>query len=151
MIIIAEMFFLPDYPLTGRVVSASANLHGSVVIPTSSAEERDEIEMKMSKPLRVLMVEDSEVDVLLTILALNKGGYEPTYERVEDAEAMRKALREKTWDVVLCDYQMPKFNSLAAIALLKEIAIDIPLIIVSVRSARKRRWSACDRAPMTTS
>ncbi len=85
----------------------------------------------MSKPLRVLMVEDSEDDVLLTILALNKGGYKPTYESVEDAEAMRKALREKTWDVVLCDYRMPKFNGLAAIALLKETAIDIPLIIVS--------------------
>jgi DNA-binding NtrC family response regulator len=85
----------------------------------------------MRKPLRVLMVEDSEDDALLTIRALKNGGYDPVYERVEDAGAMRKALRNKPWDVILCDYQMPKFNGLAAIALLKETGIDIPLIIVS--------------------
>jgi PAS domain S-box-containing protein len=77
------------------------------------------------------MVEDSEDDVLLTIRALKKDSYDPVYERVEDAVAMRKALRERTWDVILCDYQMPQFNGLAAIALLKKTHIDIPLIIVS--------------------
>ena len=49
----------------------------------------------MGKPLRVLMVEDSEDDILLTIHALKKGGYEPVYERVETAEAMRKAQRDQ--------------------------------------------------------
>ncbi|MEI7638969.1 MAG: PAS domain-containing protein, partial [Syntrophus sp. (in: bacteria)] len=85
----------------------------------------------MKKPLRVLMVEDSEDDTLLEIRALKNGGYDPEYERVETAGAMRTALREKTWDIILCDYQMPKFNGLAAIALLKETGIDIPMIIVS--------------------
>ncbi|RPH48502.1 MAG: PAS domain S-box protein [Desulfobacteraceae bacterium] len=85
----------------------------------------------MGKPLRLLIVEDSEDDALLTILALKKGGYDPVYERVEDAVTMRKALLEKPWDFLLCDYQMPQFNGLVAIALLNEIGIDIPLIIVS--------------------
>ena len=85
----------------------------------------------MGKPLRVLMVEDSEDDALLVIRALKKGGYEPEYERVETAEAMRAALREKAWAVILCDYQLPQFSGLAAIALLKETHIDIPLVIVS--------------------
>ena len=85
----------------------------------------------MGKPLQVLLVEDSEDDVLLTIRALKKGGYDPVYERVEDAGAMRKTLRKKTWDIILCDYQMPQFNGLAAIALLKDTGIDLPLIIVS--------------------
>jgi hypothetical protein len=39
----------------------------------------------MSKPLRVLMVEDSEDDALLLIRELKKGGHEPEYERVETA------------------------------------------------------------------
>jgi PAS domain S-box-containing protein len=85
----------------------------------------------MGKPLRVLIVEDSEDDSLRMSRALKKGGYNPVYERVETAEAMRAALREKAWDVILCDYQMPKFTGLTAIALLKETNIDIPLIIVS--------------------
>ncbi|MHB8091465.1 MAG: HD domain-containing phosphohydrolase [Syntrophales bacterium] len=85
----------------------------------------------MMKPLSILLVEDSEDDALLMIRELIIGGYEPEYERVEMAKAMRAALRQKHWDVILCDYQMPQFNGLAAIALLKETNIDIPLIIVS--------------------
>ena len=44
--------------------------------------------------LRVLMVEDSEDDALLTIRELKKGGYNPVYERVETAAAMKKSLQE---------------------------------------------------------
>jgi PAS domain S-box-containing protein len=81
--------------------------------------------------LRVLMVEDSEDDVLLTLRELKKGGYNPVYERVETEKDMDKALREKQWDIILCDYKMPKFNAFSALTLLKETNIDIPIIIVS--------------------
>ena len=84
-----------------------------------------------SLSLRVLIIEDSEDDVLLIIRELKKGGYNPVYEQVETAAAMRKALQEKQWDIILCDYKMPKFNAPSAIAVLKNANIDIPLIIVS--------------------
>jgi PAS domain S-box-containing protein len=84
-----------------------------------------------SQSLRVLIVEDSEDDALLEIRELKKGGYNPVYERVETAAAMKKALKEKQWDIILCDYKMPQFSGKQAIALLKETNIDIPLIIVS--------------------
>jgi PAS domain S-box-containing protein len=77
------------------------------------------------------MVDDSESDVLLIIRELKKGGYNPYYERVETAAAMKKSLQEKQWDVILCDYKMPKFDASSAIALLKETNIDVPLIIIS--------------------
>ena len=88
---------------------------------------------KISNPpsLRVLVVEDSEDDTVVIIRALKKGGYDPQYERVETAADMRQALKDKTWDIILCDYQMPKFSGPQAIAVLKETNIDIPLIIVS--------------------
>ena len=79
-----------------------------------------ESEMSNLHPLRVLMVEDSEDDALLVLRELKKGGYNPEYERVETAAAMRKALQDKTWDVILCDYQLPSFNGIEAIAVLKE-------------------------------
>jgi PAS domain S-box-containing protein len=85
----------------------------------------------MRQPLRVLMVEDSEDDALLMIRALERGGFDPVVERVETARAMQQSLQEKPWDVILCDYQMPQFNGLAALALLKEAEIDIPFIVVS--------------------
>jgi PAS domain S-box-containing protein len=88
---------------------------------------------KISNPqsLRVLIIEDSEDDALLIIRDLKKGGYNPVYERVETAAAMKKALQEKQWDIILCDYKLPKFNAPSAIEVLKKANIDIPLIIVS--------------------
>ena len=81
--------------------------------------------------LRVLIIEDSNVDTLFIIRELTKGGYNPVYKRVETAAAMKKALKEKQWDIILCDYSLPKFNAPSAIALLKESNIDIPLIVVT--------------------
>ena len=83
------------------------------------------------KSLRVLIVEDSEDDTQLLIRALKKGGYSPLYERVQTSSAMKEALKEKQWDIILCDYRMPKFNGPSAISVLKEANIDIPFIIVS--------------------
>ncbi|MGA3279362.1 MAG: PAS domain S-box protein [Smithella sp.] len=81
--------------------------------------------------LRVLMIDDSENDVLLIIRELKKGGYNPVYERVETAVAMKKALKEKQWDIILCDYKMPNFNAFSAIAILKRANINVPLILIS--------------------
>jgi PAS domain S-box-containing protein len=81
--------------------------------------------------LQALIVEDSTNDVLIIIRELKKGGYHPVYEQVETASAMKKALKEKQWDIILCDYKMPKFDAPSALALLKEANTDIPIIIVS--------------------
>ncbi len=84
-----------------------------------------------SVPLKVLIIEDSEADVLPIIHELKKGDYHPVYERVETSASVQKALREKSWDVILCGYDLPQFNASTAIALLKETKIDIPIIVVS--------------------
>lgn len=44
---------------------------------------------------------------------------------------MKKALQENQWDIVLCDYKMPQFSAPAAITVLKEANLDIPIIIIS--------------------
>jgi len=83
------------------------------------------------KSLRSLIIEDSEDDTLLLIRNLKKGGYNPVYKRVETADAMKKALKEKQWDIILCDYSLSKFNAPSAIAILKETNIDTPLIVIT--------------------
>jgi PAS domain S-box-containing protein len=85
----------------------------------------------MGKPMRVLLVEDSEDDALIIIRALTKGGYEPIWERVETAEAMRKVLKERSWDIILCDYALPQFDGRRAIAVWQDMDTDLPLIILS--------------------
>jgi len=85
----------------------------------------------MSTPLRVLVVEDSEDDAILVLRELRRGGYEPSFERVDTPEAMHAALDQQTWDIVLSDYAMPQFSMPAALAMVKEKGLDLPFIIVS--------------------
>ena len=69
----------------------------------------------MKAPLRVLVVEDSEFDAQMMISLLRKGGYDVTSERVETPDAMKTALANRTWDVVLSDYNLPDFHAPAAL------------------------------------
>jgi two-component system, NarL family, sensor histidine kinase UhpB len=88
----------------------------------------------MGAPLRALLVEDSEDDALLLQRELRRGGYEPVCERVDTAEAMKAALEERTWDIVISDHSMPAFSSSAALELLRRKGfVDMPFIIVSGR------------------
>ncbi|NWF75432.1 MAG: PAS domain S-box protein [Nitrospirae bacterium] len=85
----------------------------------------------MGIPLNVLIVEDSEEDGLLILHELKNGGYDTLYKRVYTLEAMSNALDAQSWDIILSDYQMPNFNGLNALTLVKEKGIDIPFILVS--------------------
>ena len=85
----------------------------------------------MEKPLKCLLVEDSEHDEMLLIEALRRGGYDPVYQRVQTEETMRTALHAQPWEVIFCDYVMPKFNAPAAFQVFRESKIQIPFIIVS--------------------
>jgi PAS domain S-box-containing protein/putative nucleotidyltransferase with HDIG domain len=85
----------------------------------------------MDKPIRVLIVDDSEDDGLLLVRNLKNGGFSPSYEQVDTAEAMSKALDEQTWDVILCDNSMPTFDAASALELYKDKRLDLPFIIVS--------------------
>lgn len=85
----------------------------------------------MSSPLRVLLIEDSEDDAILILRELRRGGFDPDYERVDNAPAMREALRRRQWDIVLADHNMPTFSAPGALKLLKESGVEIPFIIIS--------------------
>lgn len=63
--------------------------------------------------LHILMIEDSEDDALLIMRTLKKGGYKPDVWRVETAATLSQALHEKSWDIILCDYNLPDFNASA--------------------------------------
>jgi signal transduction histidine kinase len=83
------------------------------------------------RPLRVLFVEDNERDAELLLRELRRGGWEPRFERVETADALRAALAGRSWEIVLSDWRMPELDALAALAIVKELAPDLPFVIVS--------------------
>lgn len=87
--------------------------------------------MDHGKPLRVLIVEDSQDDVLLLSRELRRSGYEVEFERVQTAETMQLALNQRIWDLVLSDFSMPDFSAPQALELLKASGLDLPFIIIS--------------------
>jgi anti-anti-sigma factor len=84
----------------------------------------------------VLIVEDAESDALLAVRALQRAGFAPEYERVESSEGMRAALASKTWDVILCDHNMPSFNEIEALRLMSDSGVILPFVVLS-RSIRE--------------
>lgn len=85
----------------------------------------------MAQELAVLIVEDSEDDALLITRELRRSGFDPLMRRVDTADAMRAALAERAWDLVLADYRMPRFSGPLALEALRESGLDIPFILVS--------------------
>ncbi len=84
----------------------------------------------MATALRVLVIDADEADAGLVIDRLRRGGYAPAWRRVDSAATLAAALAEP-WDLVLCDWQMPAFSGAAALALLRERAVDVPIVIVA--------------------
>jgi two-component system cell cycle sensor histidine kinase/response regulator CckA len=84
------------------------------------------------EPLHVLIVEEgSGDDADLVTRALRRTGRAIVLERVETSASMRAALEGRTWDVVISDWSLPAFGALAALALLEELGLDLPFIVVS--------------------
>ena len=81
--------------------------------------------------LNVLIVDDSHDDAMLIARHIRKQGYEVTWERVDTAEDMLKALRETRWDVIISDVNIPGFGAASALALYKEMGRGCPFIVVS--------------------
>jgi putative nucleotidyltransferase with HDIG domain len=81
--------------------------------------------------LRILLIEDSEDDAHLVLREVQRGGYEVEAQRVETAESMQAALKRQQWDLILCDFSLPRFSAPRALEILKQSGLDVPFIIVS--------------------
>src|SRR5258707_11520946 len=77
------------------------------------------------------MVEDRAEDAELAIRELGRAALDCQTERVDEADAFRRALVEFRPDIVLADYTVPGFGGMAALEILKNDAPTIPLIVVT--------------------
>jgi two-component system, cell cycle sensor histidine kinase and response regulator CckA len=99
----------------------------------------------MSVPVRVLFIEDTRDDVDLVLHELRRGGFTPDPWVVETEEAMRSALAEGGWDLVIADHSMPHFDAPGALRVLQESGLDMPFIVVSGHIGEEQAV-ACMRA-----
>jgi PAS domain S-box-containing protein len=85
----------------------------------------------VKQALHALLVEDSEADARLVLRELTKGGFDVTHAIVGNAAEMRAALERQAWDVILCDFALPRFSGSEALPLAKELGQGAPFIFVS--------------------
>jgi signal transduction histidine kinase len=82
------------------------------------------------RPLRLLHLEDSELDHELMLAHLRRGGLAVQPLRVDSQAEFLRAL-EEPWDLIVSDYNLPGFSGLVALDLLKAYGLDIPFVLVS--------------------
>ena len=81
--------------------------------------------------LRVLHVEDSELDAELAAEALRKGGFSASVVVVQTEAEFERQLRSRPPDIVVADYNLPHWNGMEVLDVLRRESPEIPLILVS--------------------
>jgi signal transduction histidine kinase len=89
----------------------------------------------MSTPVRLLHLEDAELDHALVVAHLRRGGLAVQEQRVDTSPQFAQALQQR-WDLVISDYHLPGFSGLDALRLLRAHEArhgtgPVPFILVS--------------------
>lgn len=83
------------------------------------------------KNIRVLIIEEFKYIADLNVLELKRGGFKVDSQHVYSEEAMRSALNESEFDIILSDNSTPHFNAIQALFIRNELSPKTPFIIVS--------------------
>jgi len=85
----------------------------------------------MKRPTRILFVEDSEEDVELCQIALQRAGVDCDILVAEDERELRDAFAGFDPDLVVSDFRLPTLNGWQALTISREVRPDIPFLFSS--------------------
>jgi signal transduction histidine kinase len=83
-----------------------------------------------ARPLRLLHLEDSELDHELTLANLRRAGSAVDALRVETKAEFERQF-SGPWDVIVSDYNLPGFTGIQALEILRESGCATPFVLVS--------------------
>ncbi|MDQ5986174.1 MAG: Sensor histidine kinase RcsC [Syntrophus sp. SKADARSKE-3] len=87
--------------------------------------------MMMSEPLRILMLEDNPVDAELIQFELREAGLDFNAKLVMTEKDFIREIQEFCPDLILSDYDLPKYNGALALEEAKKSSPDVPFILVT--------------------
>jgi len=111
--------------------TAPADYPSKICEPAQKVENSEKPKTSDNRDLRVLIVEDNHSDVDLTLHALQKGGFTPHYDLVQNATEFSEQIHKNHYEVILADYSVPGWNGMETVEILRREALDIPVIVVS--------------------
>lgn len=85
----------------------------------------------MTKPISILLLEDSDLDAGLIRAQIEKSGINTTVERVVRRSDFEGALRSSHYDVILSDYSLPDFDGVSALTFARQHSQETLFIFVS--------------------
>ena len=92
--------------------------------------------------LDVLLIEDSVPDIELALQQLAQGGLRCRHRVVALETELRRALQERVPSLILSDFGLPGFDGMAALAIARELAPDVPFIFLSGTIGEERAIEA---------
>ena len=91
----------------------------------------DRVRSQEDRPLRVLMLEDDEGDAEFLQHRLRRDGFSLEIRLVKTRESFHRALTDFAPDLVLVDYDLPRFTGLEAIRIAHDYSPLLPVIVVT--------------------
>ena len=110
--------------------------------PATAEAAADDAREPGAEPIRVLMVEDSPIDVELVLRHLRNDGLEVVSRVACDEQGFRTALAEFAPNLILSDFSLPQFDGLSALGIARESAPHVPFIFVSGTIGEERAINA---------
>src|SRR5438874_3232746 len=81
--------------------------------------------------LNLLLIDDSPEGAALLVRAIELGGYDVVWERIDTSAALAAALSRQVWDLVVADYTTAAFDGVEAVDIVRQRDPDLPFIFVS--------------------
>lgn len=82
-------------------------------------------------PIRILHLEDSPIDAKLIERKLKAGGLDCDITHVDNRQSFETALDADPFQVVLCDYNLPNYDGISALKLVREKHPITPVMLIS--------------------
>src|SRR6266705_1604222 len=89
------------------------------------------LDRPMPTPLKLLILEDNAFDAELEVGQLQAAGYDCDWLRVQTREDFEACLDRPDFELILADYNLPSFDGLSALGLMKERGLEIPFVLIS--------------------
>jgi DNA-binding NarL/FixJ family response regulator len=126
---------------------AAARLMREVRVP----EKPEELTERETEVLRRVARGQANKEIAHALLVEETTiNYEPIYERVETPEEMGEALASTEWDVIVSDYQLPRFSAPEALQMARRAKPGVPFVVVSGKVGEEAALEAMKAGRTTT-
>lgn len=81
--------------------------------------------------IKILMLEDSQLDATVIESILLKNGIGSEIRIVNSGAEYVEVLNRENWDLILCDHQLPDYDSVRALKAKNKKAVNLPFILIT--------------------